>query len=138
MISLNDMKRLLHSVASSKDPLGNVRIISLGQAMQACRRINGKRFHWYQLIRSVPKAQWATILIRCGLPQGGIEKIRKVSGLKKRLIEATRLADSQRFIPREAMVEMIAGAYQSAVCYHFGLMNNLALASEDRVGKKLS
>jgi hypothetical protein len=138
MISLNDMKRLLHSVASSKDPLGNVRIISLGQAMQACRRINGKRFHLYQLIRSVPKAQWATILIRCGLPTGGIEKVRKVSGLKKRLIEATRLADSQRFILREAMVEMIAGAYQSAVCYHFGSMNNLALASEDRVGKKLS
>jgi glycine betaine/choline ABC-type transport system substrate-binding protein len=98
--------------------------------------MNGKRFHWYQLIQKVPKAEWVAILVRCGFSEAEIEEVRKISDLKKRLIEAVRLAGSYRFVPREAMIEMIAGAYQSAVCHHFGSMNNLALAAE--AGKTLA
>jgi len=64
-----------------------------------------------------------------------IEKVRTVTDLKKRLIEATRLADSNRLVPRQAMVEMIAGAYQSSVCHHFGSMSNLVLAALEELGK---
>ena len=135
MIPISEMGNLLHSVTSSKDSLGNVRIISIAEALQACRRMSGKRFHWHQLIQKVPKEQWVTILVRCGLSQADIENVRTVTDLKKRLIEATRLADSNRLVPREAMVEMIAGAYQSAVCYHFGSMNNLVIAAEEELGK---
>ena len=135
-ISISDVRHLLHSVVSSKDSLGNVRIISIAEALQSCRRMNGKRFHWYQLIQKVPKAEWVAILVRCGFSEAEIEEVRKISDLKKRLIEAVRLAGSYRFVPREAMIEMIAGAYQSAVCHHFGSMNNLALAAE--AGKTLS
>jgi hypothetical protein len=97
--------------------------------------MSGKRFHWYQVIQRVPKEQWVTILVRYGISQADIEKVRTVTNLKKRLIEATHLADRNRFVPREAMVEMIAGAYQSAVCYHFGSMNNLVIAAEEELGK---
>jgi len=58
-ISISDMRRLLHSVASSKDSSGNIRIVSLGEALQVCRRMNGKRFHWYRLIQTLPKDQWS-------------------------------------------------------------------------------
>jgi hypothetical protein len=135
MIPISDMGDLLHSVTSSKDLLGNVRIISIAGALQTCRRMSGKRFHWYQVIQRVPKEQWVTILVRYGISQADIEKVRTVTNLKKRLIEATHLADRNRFVPREAMVEMIAGAYQSAVCYHFGSMNNLVIAAEEELGK---
>jgi len=57
MILISDMGDLLHTVTSSKDSLGNVRIISIAQALQACRRMSGKRFHWYQLIQKVPKGR---------------------------------------------------------------------------------
>src|SRR3989475_11438403 len=53
-ISISDMRRLLRSVASSKDSSGNIRIVSLGEALQVCRRMNGKRFHWYRLIQTIP------------------------------------------------------------------------------------
>src|SRR5207245_5599807 len=43
-ISISDVRHLLHSVVSSKDSLGNVRIISIAEALQSCRRVNGKRF----------------------------------------------------------------------------------------------
>ena len=134
MIPINDMGDLLHIVTSSKDSLGNVRIISIAEALQACRRMSGKRFHWYRLIQKVPE-QWVAILVRCGLSQADIEKVRTVTDLKKRLIEATRLADSNRLVPREAMVEMIAGAYQSSVCHHFGSMSNLVFAAQEGLGK---
>ena len=57
MILISDMGDLIHTVTSSKDSLGNVRIISIAQALQACRRMSGKRFHWYQLIQKVPKGR---------------------------------------------------------------------------------
>ena len=137
-ISISDMRRLLRSVASSKDPSGNIRIVSLGEALQVCRRMNGKRFHWYQLIQTLPKDQWVDILVRRGFSRTEIEKVRVISDLKKRLIEAIRLADSHQIVPREAMIEMMAGAYQSSVCHHFGSMNNLALAADMEAGKSLA
>lgn len=135
MIPISNVGDLLHTLTSSRDSLRNVRIISIAEALQACRRLSGKRFHWYQLIQKVPKEQWVAILVRCGLARADVEKVRTVTDLKKRLIEATRLADSNRLVPREAMVEMIAGAYQSSVCHHFGSMNNLVLAAQEELGK---
>jgi len=137
-ISISDMRHLLRSVASSKDSSGNIRIVSLGEALQVCRRMNGKRFHWYRLIQTLPKDQWVDILIRRGFSRAEIEKVRIISDLKKRLIEAIRLADSHQIVPREAMIEMMAGVYQSSVCNHFGSMNSLALAADMEAGKSLA
>src|SRR5207249_10954127 len=100
--------------------------------------MNGKRFHWHRLIQTLPKDQWVDILVRRGFSRAEIEKVRVISDLKKRLIEAIRLADSHQIVPREAMIEMMAGAYQSSVCHHFGSMNNLALAADMEAGKSLA
>src|SRR3989475_13297857 len=112
-ISISDMRHLLRSVASSKDSSGNIRIVSLGEALQVCRRMNGKRFHWYRLIQTLPKDQWVDMLVRRGFSRAEIEKVRIKSDLTKRLIEAIRLADSHQIVPREAMIEMMAGVYQA-------------------------
>src|SRR3989475_6918921 len=137
-ISISDMRHLLRSVASSKDSSGNIRIVSLGEDLQACRRMNGKRFHWYRLIQTLPTDQWVDILVRRGFSRTEIEQVRVISDLIKRLIEAIRLDDSHQIVPREAMIEMMAGAYQSSVCHHLGSMNNLALAAYMEAWKRLA
>src|SRR5437870_13341568 len=78
-ISISDMRHLLRSVASSKDSSGNIRIVSLGEALQVCRRMNGKRFHWYRLIQTLPKDQLLDILIRRAFSWADIEKVRIIS-----------------------------------------------------------
>lgn len=124
------MGNLLQSIAGSRNPLRKIRIVSLAEALRACRRVNGKRYHWYRLLKTVPRDQWVETLVHCGLPEAEVEQIRRIPGCKKRLIEAIRLANKHRFVPREALVEMIAGAYQSAVYGHFGSMSSLARAAE--------
>lgn len=130
LISISGMGNLLQSIAGSRNPLRKIRIVSLAEALRSCRRVNGKRYHWYRLLKIVPKDQWVETLVHCGLPEAEVEQTRRIPGCKKRLIEAFRLANKHRFVPREALVEMIAGTYPSAVHGHFGSMSSLARAAE--------
>jgi len=53
-----------------------------------------------------------------------------INEIDTRLIEATRLAGRVGFVPREALVEMIAGTCNGAAGDHFGSMANLIAAAD--------
>lgn len=107
-----------------------IRCLSESEALKRCRQVAGKRIHWHRLLRTVPRKSWIETLTACGLPSRAVRRVRMINEIDTRLIEATRLADRLGFVPREALVEMIAGTCNGAAGDHFGSIANLIAAAD--------
>ena len=104
----------------------SLHVLAIADALKRSKPVGGKQFHWQHLLRSIPKQYWIDVLNETGLPESEIVIARNRTTLKARLIEATCLAIKYGFVPREALIEMIAGSYNGAAGDHFGSMANLA------------
>jgi hypothetical protein len=122
----------------SHAPLRNFRSVTEYEALRRCSLIDGKQIHWQRLLSAMPRERWIETLANLGLPEFDLRRIRKMQGLNKRLIEGTRLACKLGMVPREALVEMIAGTYNGAAGSHFGSMNALVLLAETSSLEKFS
>jgi len=118
--------------------LDTVRLITESEALKRCRRIDGQRIHWQRLLRTIPRKQWIETLEACGLPHQEVSVIRSIDDLNTRLIKATRVARRFGFVPREALVEMIAGAYNGAAGDRFGSMANLIFVADSAAAEKFT
>ncbi len=125
LAKLDDMSDLFSILRRFGVPLGTIRLIAESEALKRCRRIDGKRVHWQRLLYTIPREQWIETLGVCGLPRQEVRAVRTIDDMNARLIKATCVAKGFGFVPREALVEMIAGAYNGAAGDRFGSMANL-------------
>jgi hypothetical protein len=130
LVSIHDMNNLISLVAGTSDSARPIRVIGQLDALNRCPRTEGKRFHWQSLLRTEPKERWVEILATAGLPEDEVNRARKRIEVDKRLIEAARIAVRNRLVPREALVEMIAGVYSGAVYTHFKSLKNLVAQAD--------
>jgi hypothetical protein len=105
-------------------------IVTESEALRRCSKIQGKHVHWQRLLGRVPKDVWIETIACCGIPELETRRVRKFHEPKTRLLEAIRLATKLGLVPREALVEMIAGAYNGAAGDYFGSMNVLIRLAE--------
>lgn len=110
-----------------------ITIVTESEALRRCSRIQGKQIHWQRLLSRLPKEVWIETLASCGVPEFEVRRIRRIEGRKTRLLEATRLATKLGFVPREALVEMIAGTYNGAAGDYFGSMSALVRLAESPI-----
>lgn len=137
LVSFNDMSDLISMVAGTRDSVSPIRIIDQPEALSRCPKVNGKQFHWQSLLRTVPKKQWMETLTTAGLPETEISRARRQVEVDKQLVEAVHVAIQNSLVPREALVEMIAGTYNGAVYSHFKSLENLvAEASSSKQSEK--
>jgi len=125
LVSMNDIRSLFAILRRILGRPTTFQIITESEALKRCRQVKGKRFYWEHLLKRVPKESWIEVLATSGLRKSAVKGVRKVVDLRSRLIEATRLAIEQGYMPREALVEMIAGTYNGAAGHIFGSMANL-------------
>ena len=138
LVTLQDMSDLISLVAGTHDSVSTIRIIDQTEALSRCSPANGKRFHWQSLLRTVPRKRWIEILTAAGLPEIEVNRARRRVEIGKRLLEAVHVAIRNNLLPREALVEMIAGVYNGAVYTHFkSLENLLAEANSSEHSEKL-
>lgn len=130
LISIDELGGMGAILRQAHDSLTNFRTVTESDALRRSSRIEGKQVHWQRLLSTVPKEAWIETLASCGIPESDLRRIRKIIGLKLRLLEATRLATKLGLVPREALVEMIAGTYNGAAGDRFGSMGTLALLAE--------
>jgi len=127
LIRIDEIDKLSAILSQAHDLLKNFMVVSESEALGRCSQVEGKQVHWQRLLRTVPKEAWIETLASCGIPEPQIMRIRKLSKPKPRLLEATRLATELGLVPREALVEMIAGSYNGAAGDYFGSMSELVL-----------
>jgi len=130
LVSIHNMSDLLSWVAGIGDSVSPIRIIDQSEALSRCPRVDGKRFHWQSLLTTVPKERWIEILTAAGLPETEVNRARRRVEVDKRLVEAVHVAIRNRLVPREALVEMIAGAYNGVVHTHFRSLGNLVAEAD--------
>jgi hypothetical protein len=138
LVSIHNMSDLISLVVGTRESASSIRVIGQSGALSRCPRTNGKRFHWQSLLRTEPKERWIDILTTAGLPEDEVNRARRRIEVDERLIEAANVAIQNHLVPREALVEMIAGTYNGAVYTHFGSLKNLiAKADIQRTRKSL-
>ena len=125
LVSIHNMSDLISLIAGTGDIVSPIRIIDQPEALSRCPKVDGKRFHWQSLLRTVPKERWIEILATAGLPEAEVNRARRRIEVDKRLAEAVHVAIRNSLVPREALVEMIAGVYSGAVYTHFRSLQNL-------------
>lgn len=136
LVTLEDMRSLLSMLERSQSGLMPFRIVTETEALRRCRQVDGKRIHWQRLLTTIPRESWIETLVACGLPEAEVRRIRGIGPVKARLIEAARLALKSDLVPREALVEMIAGTCNGAAGDHFGSMGNLAEIADSPILEK--
>ncbi len=138
LAELDEMSGLFSMLQRFGVPLDTARLITESEALKRCRRIDGKRVHWQRLLSTIPREQWIETLEACGLPHHEVRVVRSIDDLNARLIKATCVAKGFGFVPREALVEMIAGTYNGAAGDRFGSMANLIFAAESAAAEKFT
>lgn len=138
LAKLDDMSGLFSILQRFGVPLSPVRLVTESEALKRCRRIEGKRVHWQRLLNTIPREQWIETLEACGVPHKEVRVVRSIGDMNARLIKATRVAKGLGFVPREALVEMIAGTYNGAAGDRFGSMANLIFAAESAAAEKFT
>ena len=129
-VAFDDIKGLFSILRAHHLALKSTRFVKESEALKRCRQVDGKRIHWQRLLKTVPRESWIETLRNFGLPARKVRRIRMINEIDTRLIEATRLAGRVGFVPREALVEMIAGTCNGAAGDHFGSMANLIAAAD--------
>ena len=123
--TIEDMSGLLRMLMRFKNEPGPVQVVTQVEALKRSQQTNGKAIHWQHLLATTPREAWIETLTTCGLPEIKIKRIRQVAPIEARLVKATQLALNSGRVPREALVEMIAGTCNGSAGDHFGSMNNL-------------
>lgn len=136
-VALEDMQSILSMLGRAHRALMPFRIVGQYEALKRCRHVDAKRIHWQRLLMTIPRERWIDTLAILGLRECEIRRVRRFDAVKARLVEAARLALRSGFVPREALVEMIAGTYNGAAGDHFGSMANLAAVAESPTLEKL-
>jgi hypothetical protein len=124
-VTIEDMSSLLKLLIRFKNEPGTIQIVTEIEALRRSQQTRGKAIHWQHLIATTPRETWIETLATCGLSEIEVRRIRKVTSIEERLVKATRLTLSSGHVPREALVEMIAGTCNGSAGDHFGSMNNL-------------
>jgi hypothetical protein len=137
-ISFDEIDEIAPILRQSHSSLSDFRIVSEPEALRRCSQIERKQIHWQRLLGSVRKEAWIETLASCGLPEFEMRRIRKIHGLDTRLVEAVRLTLKLGLVPREALVEMIAGTYNGAAGDCFGSMAALVLLAETPISEKFT
>jgi len=135
-VTLERMPDLLWMLKRLHGELVSFRIVTEAEALRRCRQVDGKRIHWQRLLATTPRELWIEVLATCGLTETEAKRIREVDSVQARLIEATRLAVKSGRVPREALVEMVAGTCNSSAGYHFGFMGNLIRMADSPILEK--
>jgi len=129
-VAFDDIKGLFSILRAHHLALKSTRFVKESEALKRCRQVDGKRIHWQRLLKTVPRESWIETLTNFGLSARKVRRIRMINEIDTKLIEATRLAGRVGFVPREALVEMIAGTCNGAAGDHFGSMANLIAAAD--------
>jgi hypothetical protein len=124
-VTMEDMSGLLRMLIRFKNELAPIQIVTEVEALRRSQQTNGKAIHWQHLLATTPRHAWIATLATCGLSETEVGRIRKGASIEERLIKATQLALNSGRVPREALVEMIAGTCNGSAGDHFGSMNNL-------------
>jgi hypothetical protein len=122
---MEDMSGLLRMLIRFKNELAPIQIVTEVEVLRRSQQTNGKAIHWQHLLATTPRHAWIATLATCGLSETEVGRIRKGASIEERLIKATQLALNSGRVPREALVEMIAGTCNGSAGDHFGSMNNL-------------
>jgi len=134
--TLENMPGLLSMLKRLQGELVSFRIVTEAEALRRCRQVDGKRIHWQRLLATTPRELWIETLVTCGLSEIEVKRIREIDSVQVRLIEATRLVTKSGRVPREALVEMIAGTCNGSAGDHFGSMGNLVRIADSPVLEK--